>query len=54
MKTINLCKGCIEDLKDYNPYVDDNEVSIPLNELNINEVPLEKCDNYLLGVTTND
>lgn len=54
MRTINLCKGCIEDLKEYNPYVDDNGVLIPLNELTINEVPLEQCDNYLLGVITNE
>lgn len=54
MRTINLCKGCIEDLKEYNPYIDDNGVTLSLNELTINEVPLEQCDNYLIGRTTND
>lgn len=54
MRTINLCKGCIEDLKEYNPYVDDNGVTLPLNELTINEVPIKQCDNYLLGRTTNE
>lgn len=32
-----LCKNCIKDLEQYNPYV---------GPIKIKEVSLEKCDNY--------
>lgn len=34
---IFLCKNCIKDLEQYNPYV---------GPIKIKEVSLEKCDNY--------
>ena len=36
-KIVHLCKDCIEDLKEYNPYI------VPIS---IVEVPVEECDNY--------
>ncbi len=35
-KIVHLCKGCIEDLKEYNPYI------VPIKVV---EVPIEECDN---------
>jgi hypothetical protein len=49
MIKIKLCKGCINDLKDYNPYIDDKGRTIPLDELDIIEVNLKDCDNYKIG-----
>ena len=34
-----LCKGCIEDLKEYNPFV------CPIENLDITLVDVENCDN---------
>lgn len=34
---VHLCKNCIESLKEHNPYT---------VEIEIEEVPVEKCDNY--------
>lgn len=31
---IYLCKNCVEQLKEYNPYVDEKGETIPLIELN--------------------
>ena len=42
---VHLCKNCIEELKEYNPYT---------TEIEIEEVPVEKCDNYTVnGVFVN-
>lgn len=43
---INLCENCKKELEKYNPYVDKDGNKIPVNELAINTVPPEKCDNY--------
>ena len=43
---LNLCKNCIEDLKNYNPYVDKDGRLIMIEELDITEVPTEECINY--------
>lgn len=39
------CAGCIEDLKDHNPYVNTANESIPLENIICIEVPKEKCEN---------
>ena len=39
------CKGCIEDLKEYNPYVYYNGEQIPLNRIEVIKVPYEFCEN---------
>ena len=39
------CKGCIEDLKEYNPYVDAEGKPIPLDRIEVVEVPKEFCEN---------
>ena len=39
------CKGCIEDLKEYNPYVDAEGNTIPLDRIEVIEVPKEFCEN---------
>jgi len=39
------CKGCIEDLKDLNPYVDSKGKAIPLDRIEVIEVPNEFCEN---------
>lgn len=39
------CKGCVEDLKEYNPYVYYNGEQIPLNRIEIIKVPYEFCEN---------
>lgn len=44
--TVHLCEGCINNLKEYNPYVDENGNEIPMEELEIKKVSQEKCDNY--------
>ena len=40
------CKNCIDDLKEYNPYVDKNGKTIPLSMIEIIEVDKEFCENY--------
>ena len=45
---INLCENCRKELENYNPYVDENGSTIPVNELEINIVPEDKCDNYTI------
>ena len=45
---IDLCKGCAEMLKEYNPYVTPDGQPIPRKLIEINIVPSEKCDNYLI------
>lgn len=39
------CKGCIEDLKEYNPYTDAKGNIIPLDRIEVIEVPKEFCEN---------
>lgn len=46
MLELNLCKNCAEDLKSYNPYVDKEGNTIPLDQIKINIVPTEQCRNY--------
>lgn len=46
---INLCKKCRKELEKYNPYVDENGNTIPIEELKINIVPEDKCDNYSIN-----
>lgn len=45
---IDLCKGCAEMLDEYNPYITPDGQSIPRKLIEINIVPIEKCDNYLI------
>lgn len=40
VRVVHLCSGCIEMLKEYNPY---------LNRIVIVNVPIEKCDNYTVN-----
>lgn len=50
MRTINLCKGCIEDLSQHNPYIDKKGNTIPIDDLQINVVTnIKDCDNYKIG-----
>lgn len=44
-KTLHLCKGCIEDLKEYNPYIDDNGNTIPIEDMEIIETDIKHCEN---------
>lgn len=48
---LKLCKGCVEALKIYNPYIDENGHQIPIEKLDIKIVPKEKCDNSKLNKT---
>lgn len=40
IRIVHLCKGCMEMLKEYNPYLD---------VVAIITVPIEKCDNYTVN-----
>lgn len=42
---IELCKGCIEDLDNYNPYIYDNKETIPLDNIIISKVGVKYCNN---------
>ena len=46
--TLHLCKGCIEDLKVYNPYIDEKGNTILLKDMLIVKVPKSKCINTKL------
>ena len=46
---VKLCKGCIEDLKHYNPYIDENGNPVSIDELDIEEVSMKKCENYTVN-----
>ena len=46
---INLCENCAKELKNYNPYVDENGEIIPIEHIEINIVSQEKCDNYTVN-----
>ena len=46
---INLCESCKKELEHYNPYIDENGNPVSTNELEINIVPEEKCDNYTIN-----
>ena len=48
---IHLCKGCINELNEYNPYIDDKGNTIPVNQLDIEVVSKEQCDNFKLTKT---
>lgn len=39
------CKSCIEDLKEYNPYADAKGNTIPVDRIEVIEVPKEFCEN---------
>lgn len=45
------CKNCIEDLKEYNPYINENGEGIPLENVICIEVPYEKCENTTFELT---
>lgn len=45
---IPLCKGCIKDLEEYNPYVDSEGHTIPLNRILVKEVPQSQCENTII------
>ncbi len=45
---IDLCKGCVEMLDEYNPYITADGKQIPRELIEINIVSIEKCDNYLI------
>ena len=40
-----LCKGCIEELQNYNPYIYDDGSQIPLENLVITTVKIPECVN---------
>ncbi len=46
------CKGCIEDLKGYNPYVDAKGNPIPLDRIEVIEVPKEFCENAEINLNS--
>ena len=47
---IKLCQGCVDDLQEYNPYIDECGNTIPVEKLDILLVhTIEECDNYKLG-----
>lgn len=48
---LKLCKGCVEALKIYNPYIDENGHQIPIEKLDIKIVPKARCDNFKIGKT---
>lgn len=41
-----LCSECAQDLKTYNPYVDESGKPLSLDEIEVEEVIREKCKNY--------
>lgn len=43
-----LCKGCIDDLDEYNPYVDDDGKQIPRENIETIEVSQKLCYNTLI------
>lgn len=45
---IELCAGCIEDLKEYNPYIDSKGNTIPLERIHPIEVDIAHCHNTLI------
>ena len=42
---IELCEGCVKDLKEYNPYIYENGDSVPLERIKPIEVALADCCN---------
>ena len=42
---VKRCAGCIEDLKKYNPYIDGNGDTIPINQIKIIKTSIKECDN---------
>lgn len=44
-----LCSYCINDLKNYNPYVDKNNIPLSLDQIEIEEVNMEKCYNCTIN-----
>lgn len=51
---IRLCKNCIEALKEYNPYIDSNGNTLPIEQLDIKEVPKQRCDNFKIDTRKTD
>lgn len=45
---VSLCKGCIDDLEDYNPYVDANGETISIDRIIIHEVDQKHCNNTII------
>lgn len=44
---LELCKNCIDDLKEYNPYVHaDKKTPVSLDEMVLIEVSSEDCNNF--------
>lgn len=44
--SLYLCKNCIKDLEDYNPYVDEDGNAISIEDMEITEVDKKDCMNY--------
>lgn len=42
---VNLCKGCAEMLKEYNPYIYAPGVPVPLEYIKVHTVNIEHCEN---------
>lgn len=45
---ISLCSGCLQDLQEYNPYIDSQGNRIPLERIIIVPVSQKECENTLL------
>lgn len=51
---VRLCKNCANGLKEYNPYIDKQGNTIPIENIEIKLVSVEKCDNYTVdGIFVN-
>lgn len=47
------CEGCIEDLKEYNPYVHDGK-DVAINEIFLVKTSLEECENTCCNMDINN
>lgn len=45
---ISLCPGCIDDLEDYNPYIDSKGETIPLERIHPIETDIKHCHNTII------
>lgn len=45
---VPLCKGCIEDLKEYNPWLTSKGKDMPLAHVLFEEVTDDKCYNTII------
>lgn len=41
-----LCKKCVKDLQEYNPWVDKDGMPLSIDDLEIEEVEKGRCVNY--------